>query len=114
MSVPVGSDASPPRELKPLYVVAWLLRALFYLYQYAARSAPGVMQDQLAAAWGGNHIGSIISAYYVAYALTALAAGLLLDRYRSGKSDRRDTRATQFACRQIAGPAQRDRSATPE
>jgi MFS family permease len=85
MSVPVGSDASPPRDLKPLYVVAWLLCALFYFYQYAARSAPGVMQDQLAAAWGGNHIGSIISVYYVAYALTALAAGLLLDRYGAAR-----------------------------
>jgi MFS family permease len=85
MSVPVGSDASPPRDLKPLYVVAWLVCALFYLYQYAARSAPGVMQDQLAAAWGGSHIGSIISTYYVAYALTALAAGLLLDRYGAAR-----------------------------
>jgi hypothetical protein len=52
------SDASPPRDLKPLYVVAWLLCALFYLYQYAMRSAPGVTQDQLTAAWGGNHIGT--------------------------------------------------------
>jgi MFS family permease len=43
------------------------------------------MQEQLAAAWGGNHIGSTISAYYVAYALTALAAGLLLDRYGAAR-----------------------------
>jgi MFS family permease len=43
------------------------------------------MQDQLTAAWGGNHIGSMISAYYVAYALTALAAGLLLDRYGAAR-----------------------------
>jgi hypothetical protein len=28
-----------------------------------------------------------------------------------GKSDRRDIIATRFACRQIAGPAQRDHSA---
>jgi hypothetical protein len=28
------------------------------------------MQEQLAEAWGGGHIGSMISAYYVAYALT--------------------------------------------
>jgi MFS family permease len=39
------------------------------------------MQGELAAAWGGNHIGTIISAYYVAYALMALVAGVLLDRY---------------------------------
>jgi MFS family permease len=72
------TDAS---ELKPLYVFAWFLCAIFYFYQYAVRSAPGVMQDELAAAWGGNHIGTLISAYYVAYALMALAAGMLLDRY---------------------------------
>src|SRR5579871_5542441 len=80
MSMPAVSDVSS-RDVKPMYVVAWLLCALFYLYQYSARSAPGVMQGLLSTAWGGNHIGSMISGYYVAYALTALAAGLLLDRY---------------------------------
>jgi len=84
MTVVARPDASP-RDLKPLYVIAWLLCALFYLYQYAARSAPGVMQGELTAAWDGNHIGAMISAYYVAYALTALAAGLLLDRYGAGR-----------------------------
>lgn len=39
------------------------------------------MQSELTVAWGGNHIGGIISAYYVAYALMALVAGQLLDRY---------------------------------
>jgi MFS family permease len=84
MSVSAGSDASP-RDVKPMYVLAWLLCALFYLYQYATRSAPGVMQGLLSTAWGGNHIGSMISGYYVAYALTALAAGLLLDRYGASR-----------------------------
>ena len=69
-----------PNTLKPLYVVAWLLCAIFYFYQYAVRSAPGVMQDELASAWGGNHVGALISAYYVTYALMALVAGVLLDR----------------------------------
>ena len=68
-------------KIKPLYVIAWFLCAFFYFYQYAVRSAPGVMQDELAAAWGGNHIGTLIAAYYVAYALMALVAGILLDRY---------------------------------
>ncbi|MEO8780079.1 MAG: MFS transporter [Rhodanobacter sp.] len=61
--------------------MAWLLCAVFYFFQYAVRSAPGVMQEELTAAWGGNHIGAMISAYYVAYALMALMAGVLLDRY---------------------------------
>src|ERR1700751_1627227 len=85
MSSSNSSNEAPPNDLKPQYFVAWLLCALFYLYQYAARSAPGVMQDELTAAWGGNQIGSIISAYYVAYAVSALAAGVLLDRYGASR-----------------------------
>ena len=72
---------APSTSLKPVYFLAWLLCAIFYGFQYAVRSAPGVMQAELTQAWGGNHIGAMISAYYVAYALMALAAGLLLDRY---------------------------------
>jgi len=75
------AEAGPPLELKPIYFLAWLLCAIFYFYQYAVRSVPGVMQEELTAAWGGNHIGAMISAYYVAYALMALVAGVLLDRY---------------------------------
>jgi hypothetical protein len=86
MSSSDSSSEVPPNDLKPLYFVAWLLCAVFYLYQYATRSAPGVIQDQLTGAWGGNHIGAMISAYYVAYAVTALAAGLLLDRYGAART----------------------------
>jgi MFS family permease len=75
------SAAAPPRDLRAIYVLAWLLCAIFYFYQYAVRSAPGVMREELVAAWGGNYLGGLISAYYVAYALMALVAGLLLDRY---------------------------------
>jgi MFS family permease len=80
MSVSGASDVSP-RDVKPRYVMAWLRCALFCLYRYAARSAPGVVQSPLSTTWGRNHIGSMISGYYLTYALTALAAGLLLDRY---------------------------------
>ena len=75
------SAAAPPGDLRAIYVLAWLLCAIFYFYQYAVRSAPGVMREELVAAWGGNYLGGLISAYYVAYALMALVAGLLLDRY---------------------------------
>jgi MFS family permease len=76
-----SASLSPPQELKFIFVLSWLLCAIFYFYQYAVRSAPGVMQEELAAAWGGNKIGTLIAAYYVAYALMALVAGVLLDRY---------------------------------
>lgn len=78
---PSVPDSAPPYDLKPIYFTAWALCALFYFFQYAVRSAPGVMQQELTSAWGGNHIGTLISAYYVAYALMALVAGVLLDRY---------------------------------
>jgi MFS family permease len=80
-SVQQSASQEAPNDLKPLFFVAWLLCAVFYFFQYAVRSAPGVMQSELTASWGGNHIGAMISAYYVAYALMALAAGVLLDRY---------------------------------
>jgi MFS family permease len=76
-----GPDMAPPGVLKPLFFLAWALCAIFYFFQYAVRSAPGVMQQELSQAWGGNPIGGMISAYYVAYALMALIAGVLLDRY---------------------------------
>lgn len=87
MSVPSRNQVkpstaiAPPTRLKAMFFVGWLLCAVFYFFQYAVRSAPGVMQEELTAAWGGNHIGAMISAYYVAYALMALIAGVLLDRY---------------------------------
>src|SRR3984885_15150536 len=80
------NQPAPIRDLKPLFFLAWLLCAIFYFFQYAVRSAPGVMQQELTAAWGGNHIGAMISAYYVAYALMALVAGVLLDRYGARRS----------------------------
>lgn len=76
-----SASPAPPLDLKPLFFVAWLLCAIFYFFQYAVRSAPGIMQQELTTAWGGNHIGAIVSAYYVAYAVMALVAGVLLDRY---------------------------------
>jgi MFS family permease len=76
-----NSVLSSSRDLKPLFFLAWLLCAIFYFFQYAVRSAPGIMQEELTAAWGGNHIGTMISAYYIAYAVMALVAGVLLDRY---------------------------------
>jgi MFS family permease len=79
--VQLSPDASSPQELKFIYFLAWLLCAIFYFYQYAVRSAPGVMLDDLTAAWGANKIGALISAYYTVYALMALVAGVLLDRY---------------------------------
>ncbi|MBO1324261.1 MFS transporter [Acetobacter sp. TBRC 12305] len=83
---PTGAPATPaataqPQKLQPLYVLAWFLCALFYFYQYAIRSAPGIMQNELTQAWGNSHLGLMIASYYIVYALMALVVGVLLDRY---------------------------------
>lgn len=76
-----ATPAPQPQKLQPLYVLAWFLCALFYFYQYAIRSAPGIMQNELTAAWGNSHLGLMIASYYIVYALMALVVGVLLDRY---------------------------------
>lgn len=76
-----ATPAAQPQKIQPLYVLAWFLCALFYFYQYAIRSAPGIMQDELTQAWGNSHLGLMIASYYIVYALAALAVGVLLDRY---------------------------------
>ncbi|WP_454622050.1 MFS transporter [Bradyrhizobium cenepequi] len=78
---PHDTSSGQPQTLQPLYVLAWFLCALFYFYQYAIRSAPGIMQDELTQAWGNSHLGLMITTYYVVYALMALVVGVLLDRY---------------------------------
>jgi MFS family permease len=62
-------------------VAAWFLCALFYLYQYAVRSAPGVMRGAMAATWGVDPVAMMNAYYYMVYASSALVAGALLDRY---------------------------------
>ncbi|NLI27811.1 MAG: MFS transporter [Acetobacter sp.] len=76
----ISPDTSQ-NSLHSLYVIAWFLCALFYFYQYAIRSAPGIMQNELTAAWGNSHLGLMIASYYTCYALMALVVGVLLDRY---------------------------------
>ncbi len=56
------------------------------------------MQQELTAAWEGNHIGAMISAYYVAYALMALIAGVLIDRYGAHKTIPYGIAVVAFGC----------------
>lgn len=74
------------QALNPVYVLAWLLCAVFYFYQYAIRATPGIMQGILTENWGHNPLGIMVPLYYVAYAGMALIAGFLLDRYGAHKT----------------------------
>jgi MFS family permease len=64
-------------------VVAWLLTAVFYFYQYAMRSAPAVMMPQLSEAFGVSALGvaSIVGLFYYGYSPFSLVAGAAMDRF---------------------------------
>jgi MFS family permease len=62
--------------------VAWLLTAVFYFFQYALRSAPGVMMPQLSDAFGLSVLGvaSVVGLFYYGYSPFSLVAGAAMDR----------------------------------
>ena len=61
---------------------AWFLAAFFYFYQYALRTAPGVMMPQLSEAFGLTAIAvaSLSGVFYYGYSPFSLVAGSALDR----------------------------------
>lgn len=63
-------------------VVAWVVAATFYFYQYAMRSAPAVMMPQLSEAFGLSTLGvaSVVGVFYYGYALFSPVAGAAMDR----------------------------------
>jgi len=67
--------------------VAWLMAAVYYFYQYALRSAPGVMMPQLSEAFGltAMGVGSLVGLFYYGYSPFSLVAGVALDRLGPGR-----------------------------
>ena len=63
-------------------VVAWLITAAYYFYQYTLRSAPAVMMPQLSDAFGLTAMGvaSMAGLFYYGYSPFSLVAGVTLDR----------------------------------
>ena len=63
--------------------VAWLLTAVYYFFQYALRSAPGVMMPQLSDAFDLSVVGvaAIVGLFYYGYSPFSLVAGAAMDRY---------------------------------
>lgn len=64
-------------------VVAWLLAAIYYFYQYMLRSAPSVMIPQLSEAFGLSALGvaSLVGLFYYGYSPFSLVAGAAIDRF---------------------------------
>ncbi len=67
---------------RPL-VLAWLVALLFYVLEYAVRSAPAVMIGRLENAYAISAVGvsGILGAYYYAYSISSLVAGASIDRF---------------------------------
>src|SRR5436190_1907520 len=63
-------------------VVAWVLAAVYYFYQYVLRSAPAVMMPQLSEAFGVSTMAtaSIVGLFYYGYSPFSLVAGAAIDR----------------------------------
>src|SRR6188508_1544057 len=63
-------------------VVAWLLTAVYYFYQYSLRSAPAVMMPELSQAFGLSAMGvaSLAGLFYYGYSPFSLVAGVAMDR----------------------------------
>jgi MFS family permease len=64
-------------------VVAWLVTAVYYFYQYSLRSAPAVMMPQLSEAFGVSAlaVASIVGLFYYGYSPFSLVAGGAMDRF---------------------------------
>jgi len=63
-------------------MVAWLITAVYYFYQYTLRSAPAVMMPQLSEAFGLTAAGvaSLAGLFYFGYSPFSLVAGAAMDR----------------------------------
>ncbi len=62
-------------------VVAWLVTAMYYFYQYTLRSAPAVMMPQLSDAFGitATAVASMVGLFYYGYSPFSLVAGAAMD-----------------------------------
>jgi MFS family permease len=69
-------------------VVAWLITAVYYFYQYTLRSAPAVMMPQLSEAFGigAAAVAALAGLFYYGYSPFSLVAGAALDRWGTGRT----------------------------
>ena len=63
-------------------LIAWLIAAVYYFFQYALRSAPSVMMPQLSAGLGlsAAAVASLVGIFYYGYSPFSLVAGVAMDR----------------------------------
>ena len=80
-AIPFQPQASVARSVR-IVVVAWVLTAVYYFYQYALRSAPAVMMPELSSALGVSPVAvaAIVGVFYYGYSPFSLVAGAAIDR----------------------------------
>jgi MFS family permease len=63
-------------------LIAWLITATYYFYQYVLRSAPAVMIPQLSDGFGlsAAAVASLVGLFYFGYSPFSLVAGVAMDR----------------------------------
>ncbi|HKP29984.1 MAG TPA: MFS transporter [Gemmatimonadales bacterium] len=63
-------------------LVAWLVTAVYYFYQYVMRSAPAVMMPQLSEGFGMSAaaVASLVGLFYYGYSPFSLVAGVAMDQ----------------------------------
>ena len=73
-----GTEGGPGTAI----VIAWLVTAAYYFYQYILRSAPAVMMPQLSAGFGigAAAVASLVGIFYYGYSPFSLVAGVAMDR----------------------------------
>jgi MFS family permease len=64
-------------------LIAWLIAAVYYFYQYMLRSAPAVMMPEMSAAFGMSAAGvaSMVGLFYYGYSPCSLVAGVCMDKF---------------------------------
>jgi len=76
------SDQATTKSTRTV-VLAWVVTAIYYFYQYALRSSPSVMMPQLSEAFGLSALGvaSIVGLFYYGYSPFSLVAGAAMDNF---------------------------------
>lgn len=71
------------RRVSSAVVIAWLITAVYYFYQYSMRSSPAVMMPQIGSGLGLDAAGvaSLVGLFYYGYAPFALVAGVTMDQF---------------------------------
>lgn len=64
-------------------VVAWLVTATYYFYQYVMRSAPAVMMPELSRSFGlgSAAVASLVGLFYYGYSPFSLVSGVAIDEF---------------------------------